>query len=157
MVTSFPDLPLRPGLYHRAKSDTLEVRLATGPATSPLAGIPAQDVFGSVRVRLHRDADDRLVAIVVLRASTAVPTAILTGRSEATPPPGPLEKEPGNWFVPLFTGADLVARRFLVLDDGTDEPAVSVALSASGRIAAFVVANAAAQLPAAVTAPRADG
>ena len=157
MVTSFPDPPLRPGLYHRAKSDTLEVRLATGPATSPLEGVPAQDAFGSIRVRLHRDADGRLAAIVVLRASTAVPTRILTGRSERVPPPGPMEKEPASWFVPLFDGADLVSRRFLVLQDGTDDPAVSVALAASGRIAAFVVADAAAHLPADLTAGRTDG
>jgi hypothetical protein len=157
MADTFPIPQLKPGLYHRAKSDTLEVRLAPGPATSPLEGTPAQDEFGTVRVRLHRDDDGRLVAIVVLNASKAVPAALLQGRAEPTPPPGPLEKEPASWFVPLFAGADLVAQRFLPLADGTATPAVSVALSPSGRVAAFVVSDAATQLPDDVTSPRADG
>lgn len=149
--------PLRPGLYYRAKTDTLEVRLATGVPSSPTTGVLAQDLGGQVAVRLQRDDDGRLVAIVVQRASTSVPASLLKGRSDRVPPPGPLTREPADWFVPLFDGADLATSRYAVLLDGTNAPAVSAALSSSGRLTAFVVADAASELPEGITAPRVDG
>lgn len=142
----------RAGLYHRPEKDTLELRLfAGGRPPSRLTSLRAQDLGGRIHLQLGWGEDGRLYGIAVLGASNMIPTGVLRGQAGPPPPPGPLAKETDDWFVPLFDGADMVVRERVAVLDGSIRPLVSVMLTASGRIAGFVVVDGPTHLPEAMT------
>lgn len=140
------------GLSYVPGADALEVKLFVGDhPPCPLVSRPA--TTGELRLHLQRgEADGRLYALVVESASTSIPTGVLRGPTRRPlPPPGPMSSTPGDWFVPLFPEAPVVARSMVAVDDGTGQPPVGLSLSSSGRIVGFVIPSGLEQLSPSIT------
>lgn len=148
-----PDIPQRPaGLFYSANRDTLELRLFSGAQPpSPLVVARPQSTVSGARIQLGWGEDGRLYGIALHGASQAVPTSVLRTHAGQLPSPGPMAKDPDDWFLPLFDGAELAANAHVPVHDGSTRPPVSLMLASTGRIVGFIVSDAAAHLPEAMT------